>query len=240
MRSTEIALRYTCDFVRAELGARRRILEVGCGGGELAAALLRDHRQVLAVDVSEEAVREARGRGVAAECCDFVRFAPARSFEAVLFTRSLHHIHPLEDAIARAFELLEPGGLVLMEDFDHAAMDHDTARWLHSAAEALRIAAIAEAGEFPDLADLEPLEHWRREHAEEPPLHSGPQMAAAVRARFGTVRQMRCCYLFRNLIADLRESPGEHAIAARLLEWETSLIEHNRIAAIGFRLVAER
>ena len=240
MRSTEIALQYTHDFVHSELGARRRILEVGCGHGELAAALLRDQREVLAVDVSEEAVREARGRGVTAECCDFVKFATARSFEAVLFTRSLHHIQPLQRAIARAFELLEPGGLLLVEDFDHAAMNHDTARWLYGAAEALRIAGIAEPGEFPDLTEQEPLQHWLREHAEEPPLHSGQQIRAAVQARFPSTRQTRCCYLFRYLVGALRESAGKRQSAARLLEWEASLIEHDRIRAIGLRLAAER
>ena len=43
--------RYTYDFVKRFLpGDRCRILEVGCGSGELAAALSRDGHTVIAID----------------------------------------------------------------------------------------------------------------------------------------------------------------------------------------------
>jgi len=234
------ALGYTLGFIQAELRPNSRILEVGCGNGELAASLQRDRHQVLAIDVSEEAIRETRDRGVAAQCCDFVEFVPSQPFDAVLFTRSLHHIHPLERAIDHAFALLNPGGLLLADDFDHQAMDHDTARWLYGVAEALRVVGMAGPGEFPGLAEQEPLEHWLRDDAEQPPLHAGPQMANAVAARFAAMRRRPCCYLFRYLCRNLRQNADGHAITAKLLEWETSLIERGRIRAIGLRLVARR
>ena len=86
-------------------------------------------------------------------------------------------IHPLETAVGRAFELLKPGGVLLADEFDHEAMDHDTARWLYSLSETLRLAAMAQPNDFPGLGEREPLEHWREEHAQEP-LHTGQQMTA--------------------------------------------------------------
>jgi len=84
MDPTEIALRRTYDFVRGNLRPHSRILEVGCGKGELAQRLQQDRHQLLALDVSEEAVRQARDRGVAAQRCDFVDFPASESFDAVL------------------------------------------------------------------------------------------------------------------------------------------------------------
>jgi SAM-dependent methyltransferase len=237
---SEIALRNTYDFVRANLRAHSRVLDVGCGKGELAARLQHDRHQVLAIDESEEAVREARDRGVGAQCCDFVDFQASESFDAVLFARSLHHIHPLETAVGRAFELLRPGGVLLADEFDHEAMDHDTARWLYGMSEILWLAGVAEQSEFPGLREREPLEHWLEEHAQEPPLHTGQQMAAAIASLFSGLRRTDGCYLFRYFCRDLRNSPTGYKIAAKILDLETSLIGQNRIKAIGIKLVAAR
>jgi len=239
MDATEIALRNTYDFVRGNLRPHSRILEVGCGKGELAQRLQQDRHQLLALDVSEEAVRQARDRGVAAQRCDFVDFPASESFDAVLFARSLHHIHPLETAVGRAFELLKPGGVLLADEFDHEAMDHDTARWLYSLSETLRLAAMAQPNDFPGLGEREPLEHWLEEHAQEP-LHTGQQMTAAVAALFPSVGRADCCYLFRYFCRDLRNSPTGYEIASKILDLETSLIGQNRIKAIGIRLAAAR
>jgi SAM-dependent methyltransferase len=76
-------------------GKGLRVLEVGCGPGVLAERLLREGVDLTAIDVSEEQVAEARDRGVPAIVSDFLAFE-ASPFDALLFTRSLHHIAPLE------------------------------------------------------------------------------------------------------------------------------------------------
>ena len=240
MDPSEIALRDTYDFVRSNLRPHSRILEVGCGNGALAARLQQDGHRLLAIDLSEDAVRQARGRGVAAQCCDFVEFPRSEPFDVLVFARSLHHIHPLDTAVRCAFEHLRPGGALLLDDFDHEAMDRDTARWLYSLSEILWLAGVTTRREFPGVSEREPLEHWLDEHSEEPPLHSGPHMAAAIAALFPDLRQASCCYLFRYFCRDLRDGATGDEIASKILHLEASLIEQSRIKAIGFRLIAPR
>ncbi len=240
MDPSEIALQDTYDFVRSNLRPRSRILEIGCGNGALAARLQQDGHQLVAIDLSEDAVRQARDRAVPAQCGDFIDLPRSGSFDALVFARSLHHIHPLDAAVRCAFEHLRPGGVLLLDDFDHEAMDRDTARWLYSLSEVLCLTEVTMRSEFPGLSEREPLEHWLDEHSEEPPLHSGPHMAAAIAARFLDLRQASCCYLFRYFCRDLRNRASAGEIASKILHLEASLVEAGRIRAIGFRLIATR
>jgi len=114
--------------VLPEGGRGLRVLEVGCGPGVLADRLIRDGVQLTAVDASEEQVAEAQARGVAAIVSDFLAFEAA-PFDAVLFTRSLHHIAPLQAGIAKIRALVRPGGLVVADEFAHDEIDAFTAAW---------------------------------------------------------------------------------------------------------------
>ena len=107
----------TLKFVLKYLNSRNnRILEVGCGNGELALALQNSGFQVIAIDSSVEAVENAKALGVDARVAQFPNFDET-GFDAILFTRSLHHIHELEQAVERAYQLLNNNGLVMLEDF---------------------------------------------------------------------------------------------------------------------------
>src|SRR5262249_45959315 len=103
-------------------GRGLRVLEVGCGPGVLAERMIRDGVQLTAIDLSEEQVAEARARGVPAIASDFLAFQAA-PFDAVLFTRSLHHISPLETGIAKIRTLVRRGGLLLADEFAHEEID---------------------------------------------------------------------------------------------------------------------
>ncbi len=98
MDPSEIALRATYDFVRGNLRPHSRILEIGCGNGALAARLQQDRHQVVAIDLSKEAVRQARDRGVAAQCCDFVEFPRSEPLDSLVFPRAPHHHNPFDTA----------------------------------------------------------------------------------------------------------------------------------------------
>jgi ubiquinone/menaquinone biosynthesis C-methylase UbiE len=91
----------------------RRVVDVGCGRGELAAALSRLGADVLGVEPNPErlasappsAARMHLGSASTLPCTD-------ASTDAVIFNRSLHHVPPdqLDDALAEAIRVLAPGG----------------------------------------------------------------------------------------------------------------------------------
>lgn len=81
------------DWRRSATYADRRILDacvgttvdIGCGPGRMAEALVAMGRQVLAVDIVSEAVRQAQARGVAAQRRDVFDPLPAEgSWDSVL------------------------------------------------------------------------------------------------------------------------------------------------------------
>jgi SAM-dependent methyltransferase len=101
----EFEVRFTSDFIKRSLPTGARcILEVGCGSGELAASLLQTGLAVVAIDTDGDFVGAARRLGVDARVATWPDFEEGQ-FDAILFTRSLHHIHPLEKAVRQALAI---------------------------------------------------------------------------------------------------------------------------------------
>ena len=92
--------------------APRRVLEVGCGPGELAARIKDElGADVVAVDISPRMVELARGRGVDARVGDVqeLPFAAA-SFDCAVAAWMLYHVPEPDRALAELARVLEPGG----------------------------------------------------------------------------------------------------------------------------------
>ncbi|HZX41592.1 MAG TPA: class I SAM-dependent methyltransferase [Myxococcaceae bacterium] len=220
-----------------------RVLEVGCGPGYLAARLLREGVQLTAIDASEEQVRAARRRGVPAIASDFLSFE-GEGFDVVLFTRSLHHISPLQAAITKIRALLRPGGLVLADEFAHEEIDAASATWFWDLQ-----AILEESGALaPDAPrshhhrhgqpPAHPVERWRWRHVHDPPLHPGRALISALGGAFEITAQQRGPYLHRYLSDRLEDSPRGRRLFLRLRALEELRLEQGLLVPIGLRLVA--
>lgn len=109
------------EFVVGELPAPpARVLEVGCGEGELARALDAAGFGVLAVDP-----RAPEGPIFQRTTIEEL---PEQSgpFEAVIASRSLHHVDDLDLVLAKIARLAH---LVVVEEFAWDRLDDATARW---------------------------------------------------------------------------------------------------------------
>jgi SAM-dependent methyltransferase len=94
----------------------KRILEVGCGWGELAQWLARDTgAEVVAVDLSPRMVALARERGVEARVAD-VQELPFEdgAFDVVVAAWMLYHVPELDRGIAELARVLRPGGRLVV------------------------------------------------------------------------------------------------------------------------------
>ena len=248
MKSLPTVTRHTLDFLSPVLPpAPARLLEVGCGAGALALALEDAGWHVTAIDASEEAVAAAKAAGMAAIHADFLEFED-RPFDAVLFTRSLHHIGDLDRALVRARNMLVPQGLLIVEDMDLAAVDETTATWILDLLAVLQAAGMAEGleeaakahghGPGPLPEDATPLARWRAHHQRHGVIHEGRAMKEGLEARLELLEARTAPYLFRYVHHLAKGAPA--SVVDTVLALEVERIRTRLLKAVGLRLVARR
>jgi SAM-dependent methyltransferase len=195
-------------FVRANLPEPpARVLEVGAGGGGLARALRAAGYDVVAIDPKSDSEGV---RAVALADLD----EPAGSFAAAVAVVSLHHVDPLEDSCARLGEVVEPGGTLVIDEFDAGAFDVGAAAWWLA-----QRAAIGEAQ--PQTAEELVADH--REH-----LHPLERIVAALEPCFELGSPVRGAWLHHWNLGDSLRAVEEDAIA------------RGDLRAVGARLVGRR
>ena len=233
--------RFTKDFVHRSLpSSARRILEIGCGSGELAASLSSDGLAVVAIDSDGDSVAAAQQLGVDARLAVWPVFEEGE-FDAILFTRSLHHIHPLDEAVERAAESLVADGRIIAEDFAYEAADEETLRWFASVIDALDAAGrLVKDNDFLNSArsTMDSLTAWREDY--EPEIHTGTDIAARINNVFGSVTREDAPYFFRYLAGAIVSGADRDAVLGKVAKQENALIAKREIAALGRRLVATR
>jgi SAM-dependent methyltransferase len=134
-----------------------RVLEVGCGAGELALALAADGYDVVAVD-PKAPVGPIFRQGTLEELGD------EGPFDAAVASLSLHHVDDLDVALDKLRSLMAPGALLLVREFGWDLVDEPTARW-----------------DYRRLGREGGLAEWRAEHRH---LHGFDAMRSALDARF--------------------------------------------------------
>lgn len=134
-----------------------RVLEVGCGSGELARALSADGYDVVAVDPNAPEGEIFRRTTLEA-------LGDEGPFDAALAALSLHHLDDLDAALGNLHSLLHPGAPFVVREFAWDLVDEPTARWDYE-----------RRGRYGGLAE------WRAEHEG---LHGFDAMRAALDRRF--------------------------------------------------------
>jgi 2-polyprenyl-3-methyl-5-hydroxy-6-metoxy-1,4-benzoquinol methylase len=233
--------RYTYDFVKRFLPFEGgRILEVGCGAGELAACLFKDGYAVVAIDSDRDSIAAAQRLGVDARIATWPDFSDGQ-FDAVLFTRSLHHIQPLDESVGRAAKSLAEGGRIIVEDFAYDSVDEKTLRWFRSTIRFLEAAGVLIVGdEFLEkiLSKTETLDAWQRNHEHD--LHTAAEIGAQLEKMFGGLIRENAPYYFRYTAGAIAPSEKRDAILQAFAEQEETLAADGSIVPLGRRFVAVR
>ncbi len=104
-------------LVESFLHGARRVLDVGCGEGQVTRRIAGLGVEAIGLDPTEAQIRAAHRRGSRAR---FIRArseqlpCPSASFDAVVLCLALEHVDPFEPAIAEVARVLQPGGLFLL------------------------------------------------------------------------------------------------------------------------------
>src|SRR5262249_33993499 len=145
--------------------------------------------------------------------------------EAVLFTRSLHHMHALAECVDAAIACLTPGGRVAIEDFAFEAVDRRTLAWFAGEVRPLRERGLL-LGDSELLNDLLATDGspaaWEKHHDHD--LHRAVAMEAALRGALTDVTVETSPYLFRYAGAAMANAPERNAVMRALAERESKLI----------------
>lgn len=113
---------------RAGVSAGMRVLELGCGIGEvslIAARLVGPHGQVHCIDVDGQALEIARGRARSAghdhvtfEQVGVLEHSPAKPYDAVIGRHILIHTPDALAALRKAVTIVHVGGLIAFQEHD--------------------------------------------------------------------------------------------------------------------------
>lgn len=199
------------QFLREQLPPPpARLLEVGCGQGELTTALSVAGYEVVGIDPA--APEGELFRRLKLEDLE----EPGEPFDAVVAGHSLHHLRDLEAGLDKIVRLLRDEGLLVLDELAWDQMDESTLDWLYGQRHAL---AAAGHGDAPGSLD-ELRSEWETDHLG---VHGYAAMRVALDERFEQRAFEWTPYLHRSL----------GGASSGVLE--QALVDAGAIRALGFR-----
>jgi SAM-dependent methyltransferase len=216
------------EFVLGQIGdPPARVLEVGCGEGELARAMARAGHSVTAIDPRAP-------EGPLFQRVRLEEFSDPGPFDYVVASLSLHHVEDLGSALDKIADLLEAGGALVVVELAWDQFDEATAAW---ALERLPAAYSSEKPSWLQRRCWEwvrgrgqggtqvPVEAYFAGWAREEGFHTSRQMRGELGRRFIERLFAWVPYLYPDLDDDTSEAD------------ESAAIEAGAINATGFRYV---
>jgi SAM-dependent methyltransferase len=205
------------EFVRSWLPAPpARVLEVGCGSGELSLAIEEVGYDVVGID-------PAAPEGPSFRRTRLENFADERGFDAVVASVSLHHVEDVPAAVEKVAALVRPAGVLVIEEWARERFTGATAEWYYHQRRALSAVGLGESHIDEDFDVWLP--RWHEEHSDVHPL------AELRRELDGGFRQLYAGWVPYLYDYSLRDSAEP---------LERDLIEAGAIEPTGFRYVGER
>ena len=251
----ELSALDTYQFVTSMLAhTAQTILEVGCGNGYLTLELARDGHNVTGIDLSADSIEVAKRSKVAHPdppgfgrlrylCTDVNTYqATDRSFDAVIFNRSLHHMHDLQQTMATVKRLLKPEGRIICQDYAYDRFDARTAPWLYQIQRLLFLSGHydTDPATLPsEAASIEAVRTAWLQQGSEHHLNPYEQMMSAFRRICHEHFFAWVPYLFVYIGNGIRYATPEQEreLLTFLKRMEQYLIDHEAIQAVGFRCV---
>jgi trans-aconitate methyltransferase len=105
------------DWLAPQIG--ERILDLGCGDGQLTAKIAAAGAVVIGVDSSPQMIRGALNRGIDARICNVEALPFTDEFDAVFSNAALHWVHNQDAMLAGVRRALRPGGRFVAEMGGH-------------------------------------------------------------------------------------------------------------------------
>ena len=106
------------EWLAAQPG--ERILDLGCGDGQLTQRIAASGASVIGIDSSPEMVKAARARGVKADQVPAEKLPyPDHIFEAVFSNAVLHWVRGQDEMLSQVHRVLSPGGRFVAEMGGH-------------------------------------------------------------------------------------------------------------------------
>ncbi|KAI8063018.1 S-adenosyl-L-methionine-dependent methyltransferase [Thamnidium elegans] len=112
------------------------VIEIGCGPGDFALIFkdkFKERVQVTAIDPSETDIAAAKakstGNDVDFQHSDIFKFTTDKKFDLVMFTKSLHHCIPVDQAVKNAYDLLAEDGIFFAEEIYLDRMHDSDTLW---------------------------------------------------------------------------------------------------------------